>query len=40
MSKKSGNLFGKGLLEVNNVLMTLLDVIALAEDEFDLLNSR
>jgi hypothetical protein len=37
--QKSGNLFGKGLLECNNVLLTLPFVIAMAEDEFDLLNS-
>jgi hypothetical protein len=38
-SPSSRNLFGKGLLECNNNLLTLPVACALAEDEFDFLNS-
>jgi hypothetical protein len=37
--QRSGNLFGKGLLECNNILLTLPILNAKAEDGFYLLNS-
>ena len=36
--QRSGNLFGKGLLEFNNILLTLPILNAKAEDRFYLLN--